>query len=178
MSQPPCPRFDEISRAAGGPLPAELERHAAACRECADARLVDGFLRAGAAAQQLAPPALPDAAAVRWRAWLRARADRAERAVRPIALADKLGYAVGAAALGALALGQGTPAAACLRALRALRALAEAAGAAPGAAPRMPAAAAATAAAAAMTPVGLAVAALMLAAPALLWGLNRSWVDE
>ena len=45
MIQPPCPRFDEISRAAGGPLPAELERHAAACRECADARLVDGFAR-------------------------------------------------------------------------------------------------------------------------------------
>lgn len=168
MSQPPCPRFDEISRAAGGPLPAELERHAAACRECADARLVDGFLRA-AAAQQLAPPALPDAAAVRWRARLRARADRAERAVRPIALADKLGAAAGAAVLGALALGQGTPAAAWLRTLG------EAAAAAPGAAPP---ASAATAGAAAMTPAALAVAAILLAAPPLLWGLYRSWADE
>ncbi|HXO29838.1 MAG TPA: hypothetical protein VOA80_20980 [Thermoanaerobaculia bacterium] len=168
MIQPPCPRFDEISRAAGGPLPAELERHAAACRECADARLVDGFLRS-AAAQQLAPPALPDAAAVRWRARLRARADRAERAVRPIALADKLGYAAGAAVLGALALGQGTPAAAWLRTLG------EAAAAAPGAAPP---ASAATAAAAAMTPAALAVAAILLMAPPLLWGLYRSWADE
>jgi hypothetical protein len=167
MSQPPCPRFDEISRAAGGPLPAELERHAAACRECGDARLVDGFLRATAAAQQLAPPALPDAAAVRWRARLWARANRAERAVRPIALADKLGYAVGAAALGALALGQGTPAAAWLRTLG------EAAAAAPGAA--LPASAAT---AAAMTPAALVVAAILLMAPPLLWGLYRSWADE
>jgi hypothetical protein len=166
MSQPPCPRFDEISRAAGGPLPAELERHAAACRECADARLVDGFLRAAAAAQQLAPPALPDAAAVCWRARLRARADRAERAVRPIALADKLGYAAGAAVLGAMALGQGTPAAAWLRTLG------EAAVAAPGAAPL------ASAATAAMTPAALAVAAILLMAPPLLWGLYRSWADE
>jgi hypothetical protein len=163
----PCPRLDEISRAAGGPLPAELERHAAACRECADARLVDGFLRAAAAAQQLAPPALPDAAAVRWRARLRARADRAERAVRPIALADKLGYAAGAAVLGALALGQGTSAAAWLRTLG------EAAAAAPGAAPP-----ASAATAAAMTPAALAVAAILLMAPPLLWGLYRSWADE
>jgi hypothetical protein len=168
MIQPPCPRFDEISRAAGGPLPAELERHAAACRECADARLVDGFLRAAAAAQQLAPPALPDAAAVRWRARLRARADRAERAVRPIALADKLGYAAGAAVLGALALGKGAPAAAWLRTLG------EAAAAAPGAAPPPSAATAA----AAMTPSALAVAAILLMAPPLLWGLYRSWADE
>ena len=167
MSQPPCPRFDEISRAAGGPLPAELERHAAACRECADARLVDGFLRSAAAAQQLAPPALPDAAAVRWRARLRARADRAERAVRPIALADKLGYAAGAAVLGALALGQVTPAAAWLRTLG------EAAVAGPGAAPL-----ASAATAAAMTPAALAVAAILLMAPPLLWGLYRSWADE
>jgi hypothetical protein len=171
MSPPPCPRLDEILRAAGGPLPAELERHAAACRECADARLVDGLLRA--AAQQLAPPALPDAAAVRWRARLRARADRAERAVRPIALLDKLGYAAAAAVLGALALDQGTPAAAWPRAL--LRALGEAVAAAPGAAPRAPAA---TTAAAAMTPAGLAVAAVLLVAPPLLWGLYRSWADE
>jgi hypothetical protein len=163
----PCPRLDEISRAAGGPLPAELERHAAACRECADARLVDGFLRAAAAAQQLAPPALPDAAAVRWRARLRARADRAERAVRPIALAHKLGYAAGAAVLGALALGQGTSAAAWLRTLG------EAAAAAPGAAPP-----ASAATAAAMTPAALAVAAILLMAPPLLWGLYRSWADE
>jgi hypothetical protein len=173
MSLPPCPRLDEILRAAGCPLPAELERHAAACRECADARLVDGLLRAAAAARQLAPPALPDAAAVLWRARLRARADRAERAVRPIALLDKLGYAVAAAVLGALALGQGTPAAAWPRAL--LRALGEAAAAAPGAAPRAPAAATA---AAAMTPAGLAVAAVLLVAPPLLWGLYRSWADE
>jgi len=170
MSPPPCPRLDEILRAAGCPLPAELERHAAACRECADTRLVDGLLRA--AAQQLAPPALPDAAAVRWRARLRARADRAERAVRPIALLDKLGYAAAAAVLGALTLGQGTTAAAWPRAL--LRALGEAA-AAPGAAPRAPAAAIA---AAAMTPAGLALAAVLLAAPPLLWGLYRSWADE
>jgi hypothetical protein len=197
MRPPPCPHLDDLARAAGGPLPEALARHAAGCPECADARLVHGFLRAGAA--RMAPLGLPDAAVVRRRAELRERAARTERALRPIALFDRLGLAAGGAVLGALVLGKGAPAVAWLRALgaaggnaahSALSALSgvPAATAARGAlqAARALRAAGALHAAGAIPALGagvpaaaaMAVATILLAAPPLVWSLYLGWVDE
>ncbi|HLX10327.1 MAG TPA: hypothetical protein VKY89_20940 [Thermoanaerobaculia bacterium] len=182
MRPPPCPHLDDLARAAGGPLPEALARHAAGCPECADARLVHGFLRAGAA--RLAPLGLPDAAAVRRRAELRERAARTERALRPIALFDRLGLAAGGAVLGALVLGKGAPAVAWLRALGA--AGGNAAHSALSAVPAATAAHGALHAASAISALGagvpaaaaMAVATILLAAPPLVWSLYLGWVDE
>ncbi len=184
MRPPPCPHLDDIARAGGGPLPAALARHASGCPECADARLVDGLLRAGAA--RMAPLDLPDAAVVRRRAELRERAARTERALRPIALLDRLGLAAGGAVLGALVLGKGAAAVAWLRTLGeaagyAAHSASQAAAAhgvthaarALHAASAIPATGAAVPAAAVM-----AVAAILLAAPPLVWSLYLGWVDE
>jgi hypothetical protein len=166
MSKPPCPQLDAVLSAAGGALPDELGRHAAGCPECADALLVQGFLVAGAA--RMVPVALPDAGAVYWRARLRERLHRAERATRPIAVLDRVSYALAAAVLAALALSQGRSA------LDWLRGLGEHAGAAAHAVASPPDAMGAVIG----TAPGLALAAVVIGAPLLLWNLYLTWAEE
>jgi hypothetical protein len=163
MNPLPCPQLNAVSSAAGGALPVELERHAADCPECADALLVQSFLGAGAA--RMVPEALPDAGSVYWRARLRARLDRAERATRPIAVLDRVTYAVGAGVLAALALSGGQSA------LDWLRGLGEHAGVAAHAAASPPGAVIGTA-------PGLALAVIVIGAPLLLWHLYMTWAEQ
>ncbi len=68
-----------------------LRAHVAGCAVCRDAAMVAEFLRlesnlAGAEAR------LPDPGLVWWKAQLLARREAAERAVRPIAVAEKLAH--------------------------------------------------------------------------------------
>jgi len=80
-----------------------LRAHAAGCASCSDLVLVAGFLRrAGEAAVAEAKP--PSAALVWWKAQLRARQEAAQRAVRPIAIAEKAGLAGAVLAVLAAAL--------------------------------------------------------------------------
>ncbi len=104
MTRPACPRTDELlaARAAGNQPPdsaaaSEAAAHAADCRECADALLVASFL-AGEAVAAASEAALPDPAVVLWRARRRDRARAAARALRPIAVWERLAGAVAAAA--------------------------------------------------------------------------------
>lgn len=66
--------------------------HVAGCASCSDLVLVAGSLRLEreAAAAEAKPPS---AALVWWKAQLRARQEAAQRAVRPIAIAEKAGLA-------------------------------------------------------------------------------------
>ena len=108
MNSEPCPHTAELITAAhrGAPEP-EHAAHAATCRECADALLVDAFLaaEATAAAAEARPP---DPAVLLWRARRERRRAAAERARRPIAIWERIAAVTGlagAAALGVAALG-------------------------------------------------------------------------
>lgn len=83
----------------------DLAAHAAACRECADALLVERFL-AGEAAAAAADARPADPAVVLWRARLARRHDAARRALHPIAVWERIAAVTAVAAvLGATALG-------------------------------------------------------------------------
>lgn len=103
MSRPRCPHTADLVSAVRfrGTAPAapaaERAAHAASCRECADALLVASFL-AGEAAAALAEAAPPDPAVVLWRARRRQREQTAARALRPIAVWERLAGALAAAA--------------------------------------------------------------------------------
>lgn len=106
MSRPLCPRTADLVAAARTGSPslgpgAEDAAHAASCRECADALLVASFL-AGEASAGAAEASLPDPAVALWRARRRDRARAAARALRPIAVWERLAAAV-AAAVGTVA---------------------------------------------------------------------------
>lgn len=106
MSRPRCPRTAGLVAAAafaGAACDAEAADHAASCRECADALLVASFL-AGESAAALAEAAPPDPAVVLWRSRRRDREQAAARALRPIAVCERLAGTLAAAAGAALGL--------------------------------------------------------------------------
>jgi hypothetical protein len=108
MSREPCPHTAELLAAARCGAPDSVAAaHAATCRECADALLVGAFLTAEstAAAAEARPP---DPAVVLWRVRRERRRAAAERALRPIAIWERIAAVAalaGAAVFGAAALG-------------------------------------------------------------------------
>lgn len=108
MSRETCPHTAELLGAArrGAPEP-EHRAHAVTCRRCADALLVDAFLaaEATAAAAEARPP---DPAVLLWRARRERRRAATERALRPIAIWERIAWITGlagAVVLGAAVLG-------------------------------------------------------------------------
>jgi hypothetical protein len=78
-----------------------LRKHAASCASCAEVISVHELFQADS--QQLcAATPLPDAGRVWWRATLAARRAAADRALRPILIAEKAALAIGGGALLAL----------------------------------------------------------------------------
>jgi hypothetical protein len=108
MNREPCPHTAELVAAVRRGAPGErAAAHAAACHACADALLVARFLaaEATAAAAEARPP---DPAVVLWRARLARRHDAARRALRPIAVWERIAagtVVAGAAAFAAADLG-------------------------------------------------------------------------
>lgn len=74
-----------------GRCDARLHTHIAECPVCAEVLLVAQLLRQEDESAQAAAR-LPKAGEVWWRAQVRSRREAAERAVRPIAIAEKIGY--------------------------------------------------------------------------------------
>lgn len=75
-----------------------LRTHAASCESCAEAMLVAGLMMEDAAHDE---PAVPDAGLVWWKAELRFKRERAERALRPILFAERVATVALAAAIAA-----------------------------------------------------------------------------
>lgn len=90
MTLPICPREGEILAVVWSD---DLRAHALACPLCAETALVAGFLREAAAT----PVTVPEAGLVWWKAQLRRRREAAERALRPIAIAERVCVAAAAA---------------------------------------------------------------------------------
>lgn len=90
MKEHQCPYEQEVARATqSGEWSEELRSHATGCEVCADVASVAAFLGDEAQAA-LGGAALPDAEYIWWKAKLRARRAAAERAVRPIAILEKV----------------------------------------------------------------------------------------
>lgn len=102
-----CPRTPEllaaVRRGGGG---AEAGAHAASCRECADALLVERFL-AGEATAAAAEARLPDPAVVQWRARRARSRHAADRALTPIAVWERIAAVAAAAGVVAAAVAGG-----------------------------------------------------------------------
>ena len=88
-----------------GRCDSQLRTHIAECSVCAEVALVaqlllqeDEWAQAGAR--------LPKAGEIWWRAQVRSRQEVAERAVRPIAIAEKIGYGSGILAFTAMVTGR------------------------------------------------------------------------
>ena len=79
--------------------PTELRAHADQCEVCGPLGMAALAIDTEAAA---APPALPSAGTVWWRAQLRARQDAARQVVRPITVAQALGIAAAFGVAGAV----------------------------------------------------------------------------
>ena len=92
-----CAREQEtLAAARSGRWEADLREHARLCPDCAAALAVDEALQSHASA--LRAEAVPGSAeTLLWRASLRARIERAERAARPVAWFDRIAIAVAAA---------------------------------------------------------------------------------
>ncbi len=107
MKQMACQNEDRVLEALGQGLAPEgfeksLREHVADCDACKEiVALVAAFQSDNAELQAAAP--VPEAGVIWWRASLAARRAAAERAMRPIAMAEKAAWAVGAAVLIALA---------------------------------------------------------------------------
>lgn len=95
-----CTHEEAIAQAAhSGDWSEPLRSHAARCPICSEVVLVSSFLRTEAQSAR-AEAVLPDPGRIWWKAQLAARREAAERAVRPIALMEKLAFACGALFLG------------------------------------------------------------------------------
>jgi hypothetical protein len=84
-----------------GRVEPELRAHVAGCAICRDLVLASSAFDAEAAAA-CAEARVPEAGLVWWRAQLRARQDAARAAVRPITVAQAVGFAVAVGAAGAV----------------------------------------------------------------------------
>jgi hypothetical protein len=91
-----------LEAATSGRWEPALRKHAEECASCAEVALVAAFMNEAEA--EPAEVRLPDAELVWWKAQLRARRAAAEKATRPIALAEKAACsAVGLAMIAVLA---------------------------------------------------------------------------
>jgi hypothetical protein len=81
--------------------PEELQAHVTTCRTCSDLALVSQLLKTDHAAM-VAEANVPSAGQVWWRAQMRARADAAEAAARPLFVAQAVACAAVVGALVAL----------------------------------------------------------------------------
>jgi hypothetical protein len=110
MNSTPCDREEELAEAIRMErwptgAPAELRNHVAGCPDCAELSLITGYLRQeGKLAQSEA--VLPDSGFVWWKARLLARRAAAERATRPVVIAERVGLIAGALAAAGLAAWQ------------------------------------------------------------------------
>lgn len=95
-----CTQEEAIAQAAhSGDWSEPLRSHAARCPICSEVALVSSFLQIEAESARV-EAVLPDPGRIWWKAQLAARREAAERAVRPIALMEKLAVACGALFLG------------------------------------------------------------------------------
>lgn len=95
-----CTQEEAVVQAAhSGDWSEPLRSHAARCPICSEVALVSSFLRIEAESAR-AEAVLPDPGRIWWKAQLAARREAAERALRPIALMEKLAVACGALCLG------------------------------------------------------------------------------
>ena len=158
MKPAQCRYEDQIARAAqSGDWPAALRAHAQECPICSEVALVSAFLQSEAESAP-AEAVLPDASQIWRKAELAARQAAAERALRPIALMEKVTVACAVLAFGAVLLWNWQ------------RILAWLGRAAVPAATKMPPAA--------QTNFSLfAATALLLLLPILLFGLYVSWSE-
>jgi hypothetical protein len=106
MKQRGCENEDRILEALGQGLTPEameepLRRHIAGCASCSEVVYAYELFR-NDNAQLCAVAPVPEAGRVWWRAMLAARRSAAERALRPILIAEKVALAVGGGALIAL----------------------------------------------------------------------------
>jgi hypothetical protein len=102
MNSTPCEREEELAEAIRMErwpegASAELRQHVRECAACAELALVAGTLRREAEAAQ-GEAVLPEAGFVWWKARLAARRAAAERAVRPVLIAQRAGLVAGALA--------------------------------------------------------------------------------
>jgi hypothetical protein len=86
-----------LEAATSGCWQPELRRHTEHCPACAEVALVAGFMNAAEA--ETGDARLPDAELVWWKAQLKARRAAAEKATRPIVMAEKAACTGGGLAL-------------------------------------------------------------------------------
>jgi hypothetical protein len=103
MKQPGCENEDRLLEALGqGVAPEALEeslqRHAVGCPVCAEVISVYQLFQADSG-QLCAEATVPEAGRIWWRASLAARRAAADRALRPILIAEKIAFGVGTGAL-------------------------------------------------------------------------------
>lgn len=106
MNSTPCEREEELAEAIRMErwpegAPSELREHVSGCPACRELSLITGNLRQeGKLAQSEA--VLPEAGFVWWKARLFARRAAAERAARPVVIAERAGLIAGALAAAGL----------------------------------------------------------------------------
>ena len=104
MSLSHCEKEQAVLEAArAGRWEEDLRAHAAECAVCAEIVLVARFLQQEAEEARW-EAALPEPGELWWKAQLLAKRTTAERAIRPIALFEKLAYGCGALALAAVSI--------------------------------------------------------------------------
>jgi hypothetical protein len=159
MKPEQCTYEEAVARAAqSGDWTPALRAHAAECTTCSEVALVSGFLQAEAEAAR-AEALLPDPGHIWRKAQLASIQAAAERALRPIAMMEKLTVACGALVLGAVFLWNWPRLTAWLGRANVLGT------------PKMPAGAP-------MNLPFLVATALLLLLPVLLFGLYVSWSEE
>ncbi len=93
MKPAQCAYEEAVAQAAqSGDWSTALRGHADQCPMCSEVALVSGFLQAEAALAR-AEVVLPDPGRIWWKAQLASKGAAAERALRPIALMEKLAFA-------------------------------------------------------------------------------------
>ncbi len=102
MRVPSCENERAVVEAArSGRCDPVLRTHIAECEVCAEVMLVAELLRQENASMQ-AGALLPNAGQIWWKAQVRSRQEAAEKAIRPIAVAERVGYGFGILALSAV----------------------------------------------------------------------------
>jgi hypothetical protein len=102
MHLPSCENEQAVVEAAwSGRCDPRLRAHIAECPVCAEVALVAHWLRQEDESAQ-AGAQLPKAGQIWWQAQVRSRQEAAQRAVRPIAVAEMVGYGFGILALSAV----------------------------------------------------------------------------
>jgi len=115
MKPVPCVHEDDIARAARtGEWTKALRAHAAQCAVCSEVALLAGWFAAETQAASR-EAVLPGSSHIWWKAELRARQEMAERALRPIAVLEKVAYVFGGAILIGALLWSWPLLSACLR---------------------------------------------------------------